>query len=411
MTSYNLNSRNLKKIESLLSDANEIICKQIKQENETGESFNLFSILKMESREDATHSAFIAELLNPKGSHNMEAAFLEKFLDTVKYEGGLRKNAKYATVNTEEYIGPVNYSQRTGGRIDIFITDFAGNSISIENKIYAPDQKHQIERYVNYKRKQNQNSVYYLTLFGSSPSKESAGDLDERKDFKCISYAEHVIEWLVECQNIAHDSSILRESIRQYIILVKKLTHQLSDKTMNEDLLAKIKENYPTALTIANSVEAAELSAVKLMFNEIEKELSKNPTNDWEVVYDDDLSINYSGMYLCHTNLDNEFYIKIEGQPKIHRSNLIVGLVLDESEKPVIELTKLLHSKNGEEIKTFFYESNLWWPCYGPLFDFSKIDKREFLFDQEKRKHLVTEATNRILELKNFIEKNIKDIR
>lgn len=35
----------------------------------TGENFNIFSILQMESDEVATHSRFIAELLNRKGQH------------------------------------------------------------------------------------------------------------------------------------------------------------------------------------------------------------------------------------------------------------------------------------------------------------------------------------------------------
>ena len=47
----------------------------------TGEKFNLFSILGMESLEVKTHSRFLAELLNNKGSHLRGSSFLELFID------------------------------------------------------------------------------------------------------------------------------------------------------------------------------------------------------------------------------------------------------------------------------------------------------------------------------------------
>ena len=46
----------------------------------TGENFNVFSILQMESAEVKTHSAIIAELLNPQGSHSQGTLFLKLFL-------------------------------------------------------------------------------------------------------------------------------------------------------------------------------------------------------------------------------------------------------------------------------------------------------------------------------------------
>ena len=42
-----------------------------------GENFNIFSVLNMESNENATHSAFLGEILNPRGSHLFKTKFLE----------------------------------------------------------------------------------------------------------------------------------------------------------------------------------------------------------------------------------------------------------------------------------------------------------------------------------------------
>lgn len=69
-----------KKIEKLLSDTSENRTKALEKLKESGENFNIFSILKMESKENDTHSAFLGELLNPNGSHLKEDLFLSAFV-------------------------------------------------------------------------------------------------------------------------------------------------------------------------------------------------------------------------------------------------------------------------------------------------------------------------------------------
>lgn len=50
----------------------------------TGERFNVFSILGLQTREVRTHSAFLRELLDPKGSHGLKDAFLKAFVQILK---------------------------------------------------------------------------------------------------------------------------------------------------------------------------------------------------------------------------------------------------------------------------------------------------------------------------------------
>ncbi|MDP9665974.1 UNVERIFIED_ORG: hypothetical protein J2W16_003709 [Pseudomonas cremoricolorata] len=52
----------------------------------SGELFNIFSITRIERAEVNTHSAMIAELLNPKGRHGQGACFLELFLATMGFD-------------------------------------------------------------------------------------------------------------------------------------------------------------------------------------------------------------------------------------------------------------------------------------------------------------------------------------
>ena len=69
-----MTNNNLKK---LLLDAKRISDHQEEISTLKGENFNVFSILKMESKENETHSAFLGELLNPKGSHGFGSLFLK----------------------------------------------------------------------------------------------------------------------------------------------------------------------------------------------------------------------------------------------------------------------------------------------------------------------------------------------
>jgi hypothetical protein len=53
-------------IKQLLSNTKTVIDQHKAIEKSKGENFNVFTILKMERKENGTHSAFLAELLNPK---------------------------------------------------------------------------------------------------------------------------------------------------------------------------------------------------------------------------------------------------------------------------------------------------------------------------------------------------------
>ncbi|WP_179008293.1 PDDEXK-like family protein [Winogradskyella forsetii] len=264
MNQINKTKVTTQKLKSLLLITGRIVDYHNKLTIAKGEHFNLFSVLKIETREDKTHSAFLAELLNPNGSHQMGDIFLKLFLNVVNYEeDSIEKNnilydafnSKEALVTTEFYIGKVDLKNETGGRIDVFLKDKAGNTISIENKIYAKDQLKQIKRYFNYNHLKNK--VFYLTLKGSNPEKNSRLNLKSGEHFYNISYREHIVEWLELCLKEVPNFSGLREAINQYILLIKKLTNTMNtenEKELLEIMMANIEEskfiadNYDKAL-------------------------------------------------------------------------------------------------------------------------------------------------------------------
>ncbi len=125
----------------------EAICKKYDRIDEVlGYGFNIFEILNVQFLEVQTHSAFITELLSPKGKHNKGALFLEIFIKKLKIP---KIDATFCEVLKEYHIP--NMHKESWGRIDIFIQDIVNNvNIIIENKIYANEQHEQLNRYRNF---------------------------------------------------------------------------------------------------------------------------------------------------------------------------------------------------------------------------------------------------------------------
>lgn len=146
----------------LFSQANAINKKYESLADTTGEGFNVFRILKLHAAENRTHTAFLAELLNPKGSLGQKDRFLLLFVQQFCQATDVFHTAS-AVVTVEKHIGFINSNRTEGGRIDIVIRDRFGNEILIENKIYAPDQENQLLRYHNYNKRAK---LFYLCQEG-----------------------------------------------------------------------------------------------------------------------------------------------------------------------------------------------------------------------------------------------------
>lgn len=260
--------------ENLIKQTSVLIRTQKADEKQRGEKFNIFSILGVESRENKTHSAFICELLKPNGTHLQGDIFLKCFLETLEMTDF---ELTGAFAKCEHSIHKVNYDSQTGGRIDIYIKNSFGKTISIENKIYAGDMKLQIARYCNHNK--GKNKVLYLTLMGDEPTKESSGDFRVGEDFEVISYKSDILNWLQLCLTRAEEKPILRESIRQYILLIKKLTNTM-DKTYENELTNLLLDNFEEATFIANHLESARRSIGEelrqLIISGLEARLSKS---------------------------------------------------------------------------------------------------------------------------------------
>lgn len=244
------------KIEILLDKVRNLIAadKKLYDERKSkGEYFNIFNVLGLWSEEVQVHSRFIAELLNPKGSHGLGDLLLKEFIKDIGLED-LGIETENCSVITEYSIG--NVEEDSGGRIDILIK--AGKkAIIIENKIYASDQYNQLVRYNDYGQKECKDGyrILYLTLDGHE-SESAKGKDGKEIPYKCISYRDDIVRWLVDCSKLAYDKPLVREDIKQYLVLVKQLTNQnmenqdaLVDSLMNDiESASFIYDNYYTAV-------------------------------------------------------------------------------------------------------------------------------------------------------------------
>lgn len=232
-------------IENLLNQVGIVTKKNTEILDASGGRFNMFKVCGVNHYEN-THSAILAEFLNPKGTHGLKSKLLECFVEIFCLEN-IKQNFKNekASVFTE-------YST-SEGRIDILIKDTESNAIIIENKIYASDGWEQLKRYESFAKKEyikGNCQILYLTLWGYEASEQSG----EGVVYTPISYQTDIIRWLEKCVSIAVHFPIVRETINQYINHLKSLTNQDMNTKNIEEVVEILAKNIDSTYTISNNI-------------------------------------------------------------------------------------------------------------------------------------------------------------
>lgn len=246
---------------------------QQEERNRKGENYNLFSILSIE-RYELKHSALIANLLDPKGSHGCGDAFLRAFFEiALKDLAYPFEDCTLPDSYTEYYTGPIVGD--TGGRIDILVKS-SRYGLIIENKIYAGDQDKQLIRYDNYGKETFGADGYllvYLTLYGYDASKESTATKSaEEVGYLRLSYAEDILRWLEQCVRLADNKPLVRESLNQYIRTIKQLTYQDMNQENIQTIIDLAVDHPEVVATLSSKRDAiAEGIREKYIFAKLEK--------------------------------------------------------------------------------------------------------------------------------------------
>ncbi|WP_231426988.1 PD-(D/E)XK nuclease family protein [Pedobacter sp. Leaf250] len=318
----------------------------------TGAQFNVFRILKMDSSEVRMHSALIGDLLNPGGSHGQGTVFLDLFINSCSKQAG-EIDTSSCRAHIEYNLGPIDGESLKGGRVDIVIRDANDRHIVIENKIFAGDQKNQLLRYYGMAE---YVELFYLTLEDKLPEPYSYGSLKKDEHFHCISYRKHIIPWLELCRKEAAVLPILRESLTQYINLIKHLTNQTTNKQMEQEIIDILKANLQASFTIRNNLDATLVRLSKEFCNKLDLHFADT---EYIFSYNLDLFTNYTGIWLAKKEWK---HVKIGFQFQALRRNLIYGFTCHYLEQNIPinispELRDAFAIMPGNTSK-----QDVWWP-------------------------------------------------
>ena len=316
----------MKEIQDLLNQVALISKKNAEILDAIGGRFNMFRVCGVNHYEN-THSAIIAEFLNPSGTHGLKSKLLECFIEILgkdfKIENFICKNALIHTeVTTNE------------GRIDIMIGN-KDKAIIIENKIYAEDQHKQLIRYNDYALKKygkgNYQILLYLSLWGDKPSEQSCKGVE----YVTISHKETIINWLEKCVSIASRFPIVRETIIQYINHLKQLTDQDMDTKNKEEIvefLTKSAENINVAFAISQNIDNVKTHLINKILLPQLKEICKELELDCS--FKELKEINFFGKYggfeIYPPEWDNH-KILVQFQDTGLR-DLVIGIYNDEND-------------------------------------------------------------------------------
>jgi len=374
----------------------------------TGDNFNIFEILGTE-HDELSHSRFLAELLTPKGTHDCGILFLELFFKLFlsdKYNIGDIdfKNCQVYREHTTDY-----------GRLDIYIK--CGDvSVAIENKIYADDGVKQLKRYSDFLSGKN-NCLIYLTLNGKMArdgshrgveymrlaygrkNGDEIGDTNSDAEDKSV-FAGSIIDWLKCCQKEAFNKPLVRETIEQYINLLKFLTNQTRSNKMSEEIIEKITttaENWISAVEISNNLSNAMLKIIKdkivplmsmigckLKLDVDCENLLKYYSKRW-------YGINFSKPEWKRFKIRFEFL-------NSNLQNLIYGL---NNPTPDDDWKKYLPNLHHPDFTT-----NRWWPFYKFMDKYRYWDNNFFsdLYSDTGRIGIAEEFENKIKEILSIVE-------
>lgn len=314
----------------------------------SGENFNIFSIMSMESDEVFTHSAIIAELLNPKGSHSLGSKPLELFIEQF-----INEEFKFLLENVscikEEHIGKINDDKTEGGRLDIVVKNSSGQIFVIENKIYASEQKNQLLRYYN---KYENVKIFYLTLYGED-SKQVV-DNENNILYQAISYKSDILEWIQECVKYAYDKPMVREVLNQYIHLIKILTNQTTNKKMSEKIIKLIKKNLKASEEIHNNFEVAVEQIRKKFLKDLKKKFVNN-AEGWIIEIKKDEEKKVFGLNLIneHTNHHLIFRFNNYNEAALNIINYLDETQLVDNKE--IKITDFAFKKHSLSSKSIYY--------------------------------------------------------
>lgn len=413
------------KLQHLLNEIN-LVREKYQQRKDAEEKFNIFTTLIDESDEVKLHSRFISSLLDPEGPHKLGFTPLQLFLDTI---GSKLEFGEKATVT------PNNSTWTEYKEIDILISDRQKKyAVIVENKIYSSDSNHQdrgqLEGYYQQILAEGYNQenieVYYLTLDHHEPSEESVctnGRSPELKEkVQCIGYDIEIKKWLEKLVKETYNRPFIRETINQYLKLIKEMTNNIDTKEQLEltDLVGKNDDNLAAAKYIIEKHNHIYWHTIWNFIEELKKgldgvDLKVEPIKSEEQVQiiDNIVHNKKKNTHLYLNIKDNNstltWTLEYDGNDDC---GLYLGLRKESNKNNVKDLQKAIdnyvNTNNLQKNNYWYYlkyikdlEGGKW--LY--FFDFTKTNTDTFdLINPEKRKTIIEEIVK-------FVKQEMEDFQ
>lgn len=186
---------------------------------EEAPAFNVFNLFRS-TKDEISNSTFIANLLDPSGTHGQGVLFIQKFFQHL----AANFNIPFATPNEFERAGWQVHTEFaiSSGRCDVVIMNaHVGILCVIENKVYANEQDEQLQRYWNWMRDDHRIMEYpYQLLIFLTPRGRSSATL-EADNYISLSYHLDITAWLLECLPAIQAAGV-KEVVHQYIHTINK---------------------------------------------------------------------------------------------------------------------------------------------------------------------------------------------
>ncbi len=383
----------------------------------TGENFNVFKLLGVNHYEN-THSSIIAFFLNSKENHGQKDLYLklffevlnEKFLNNAvlnentdsENETNFNRINKFQTegscTHTEYYVGKIDDEYSTGGKLDILIKDLQEINIIIENKIFAADQEGQLKRYNAFDKKA---PIFYLNLFGNQPDEYAKRDLMEDNHFFIISYEKEIVKWLEKCIKESVNKPFIRESLTQYLHLIKDLTNQSNNKIMEKEIANLLVQNFSSFASVLENQQA--------VFNLIQERLLIEMTrlaDSLKITLNQDFNFNkdqYSSFYFTSDTLKELKLSIIFGFEEKLFSQFNFGFEFTSDLDKNMHLSAEIKSKFENEFKVV-HESNSS-PAW-TYFENNELSNLEFLkiVVQDDFKPFVNSIKDKIVKMLQIVD-------
>jgi hypothetical protein len=194
-----------------------ILALEADMERQTSPNFNVFRLLGVENLEVNTHSALLAELLDPSGNHSQTHLFLKKFLAYCATQWG-DNHLFNISRNCEKYDWHITTEKNTAyGNLDLVVTSYdAKLIIVIENKIWASEGHQQLMRYGKWLQRQRSDMhkiLIYLTPYGTESITHNG------TSYYKLSYTKDIMAWIDDSMK-AIASSPVKEVIKQYLGII-----------------------------------------------------------------------------------------------------------------------------------------------------------------------------------------------